>query len=91
MPRHLCDDIDRRIGRAIRLYRRVRNVTQGQLGHALGVTYQQVQKFETGRNRIAVSRLFQISAALRVPVDVFFIAAHQEGPFKPPPGYEKST
>lgn len=80
MPCQPCDDIDRRIGQAIRLYRRVRNLTQGQLGHALGITAQQVQKFETGRNHIAVSRLFHIGAALRVPIEVFLIAVQQEPP-----------
>lgn len=50
-------------------------ISQAQLGTALGVTFQQVQKYEKGANRVSASRLQQISAVLGVPVEFFFEGA----------------
>lgn len=64
--------IDRRIGERIRQRRTEVGLTQEQLGAALGCSYQQVQKFESGANRIAAAQLHALAARLGVPVGWFF-------------------
>lgn len=59
-----ADDLDRALGNAIRLRRRSLNLTQEQLASACGVSFQQVQKYENGANRVSFSRLVQIARAL---------------------------
>lgn len=66
-PRSLRD-IDAEIGQRVRRYRMMRRLSQEKLGEHLGLTFQQVQKYEKGVNRIAVSRLIDISRVLAVPV-----------------------
>jgi len=68
MPR----DTDKHIGRRLREARLARGFSQGALGRKLGVTFQQVQKYESGANRIGGSRLWDISGILEVPVGYFF-------------------
>ena len=72
--------IDRHIGARIRARRTLIGMSQEKLGEALGLTFQQVQKYEKGTNRIGASRLQQISLILQVPVSFFFEGA------PPPPG-----
>ena len=64
--------IDEHVGRRVRMRRRMLAMSQGRLGDALGLTFQQVQKYEKGTNRIGASRLQQISHILQVPVAFFF-------------------
>jgi transcriptional regulator with XRE-family HTH domain len=64
--------LDRRIGERIRLRRTELGMTQHQLAAALGVSYQQIQKYENGANRISAARLWQIGRRLEVPVGWFF-------------------
>ena len=64
--------IDEHVGRRLRMRRRMLAMSQGKLGDALGLTFQQVQKYEKGANRIGASRLQQISHILQVPVAFFF-------------------
>jgi transcriptional regulator with XRE-family HTH domain len=64
--------VDRRIGQRVRARRLEISMSQERLAELLGVTFQQVQKYEKGVNRIAASRLFDISAALEMPVSRFF-------------------
>jgi transcriptional regulator with XRE-family HTH domain len=59
-----ADDLDRALGNAIRLRRRSLNMTQEQLAGACGISFQQVQKYENGANRVSFSRLVQIARAL---------------------------
>jgi transcriptional regulator with XRE-family HTH domain len=59
-----ADDLDRALGNAIRLRRRSLNLTQDQLATACGVSFQQLQKYESGANRVSFSRLVQIARAL---------------------------
>jgi transcriptional regulator with XRE-family HTH domain len=59
-----ADDLDRALGAAIRLRRRSLSITQEQLANACGISFQQVQKYENGTNRVSFSRLVQISRAL---------------------------
>lgn len=64
--------IDRKIGQRVRSRRLEIGMSQERLAELLGVTFQQVQKYEKGVNRIAVSRLWDISVALEMPVSRFF-------------------
>src|SRR5215470_6275182 len=67
--------IDHHVGSRVRMRRKMLAMSQEQLADALGITYQQVQKNEAGINRIAASRLQQISHILQVPVAFFFEGA----------------
>lgn len=66
------NEIDVHVGARVRQRRRLLGLSQEQLGKALGLTFQQVQKYERGVNRIGASRLHQLGAALGVPVGFFF-------------------
>ena len=67
--------IDKHVGSRVRMRRMMLNMSQEKLGDALGLTFQQVQKYEKGTNRIGASRLQQISQILQVPVEFFFEGA----------------
>ena len=64
--------IDVHVGSRVRLRRTLLGMSQDKLGEALGLTFQQVQKYERGANRIGSSRLFELSQILDVPVSFFF-------------------
>jgi transcriptional regulator with XRE-family HTH domain len=64
--------IDVHVGQRIRLRRVLLKLSQEQLGEALSLTFQQIQKYEKGINRVSASRLFDIAAALDVPIGFFF-------------------
>ncbi len=64
--------IDVHVGGRIRLRRTLLQMSQERLGDALGLTFQQVQKYERGANRVGASRLFNLSRVLDVPVSFFF-------------------
>ena len=64
--------IDNHVGARMRLRRTLLGISQEQLAAALGLTFQQVQKYERGTNRISASRLFQLSRVLDVPIAWFF-------------------
>jgi transcriptional regulator with XRE-family HTH domain len=66
---------DRRIGQIIKEARKARGLTQMKLSELLGVSYQQVQKYEKGSGNISVDRLKQIAKAVNVPITLFFSAA----------------
>jgi len=76
------DPIDIAIGTRLRLRRLALGLSQGSLARSLGVTFQQIQKYERGTNRIFASRLFHLARVLRVPVSFFFqdITAEGEAP-----------
>src|SRR5208282_2723842 len=67
--------IDKHVGSRVRMRRMMLGMSQEKLGNALGLTFQQVQKYEKGTNRIGASRLQQISNTLQVPVSFFFDGA----------------
>ena len=69
------DPIDRHVGSRVRMQRMLMKMSQEKLGEALGLTFQQVQKYEKGLNRIGASRLQQISKTLSVPPSFFFEGA----------------
>jgi transcriptional regulator with XRE-family HTH domain len=64
--------VDIYIGRRIRVRRTLLGMSQAALGNKLGLTFQQVQKYERGANRVSGSRFVQLAAALDVPVSYFF-------------------
>ena len=64
--------IDIHVGSRVRLRRQLLKMSQEKLGEELGVTFQQVQKYERGANRIGASRLYRLSRVLDVPVQYFF-------------------
>jgi len=76
----MAQEIDIVIGQRVRALRRVRGLSQADLGAKIGVQFQQVQKYETGVNRISCSRIQFIADVLDVPVSDFFInlGAHKD-------------
>jgi transcriptional regulator with XRE-family HTH domain len=64
--------IDIHVGSRIRLRRTMLGMSQEKLGESLGITFQQIQKYEKGTNRVGASRLQNISGILNVPVSFFF-------------------
>ena len=65
-------DADHIVGVRIRTLRKARGLSQSALGTAAGVTFQQIQKYENGRNRVGASRLQELARALQVPVSAMF-------------------
>ena len=66
------DPIDVHVGARVTIYRKLAGMSQESLGAAVGVTFQLVQKYERGTNRIGASRLFAIGKTVDVPISVFF-------------------
>src|ERR1700744_913687 len=64
--------VDRYVGRRVRMRRIMLGMSQEKLGEALGLTFQQVQKYEKGTNRVGASRIQQLSEILQVPVSFLF-------------------
>jgi transcriptional regulator with XRE-family HTH domain len=75
MTKKAPNPIDKHVGSRVRMRRMMLSMSQEKLGGALGLTFQQVQKYEKGANRIGASRLQQISHVLQVPVAFFFEGA----------------
>ncbi len=71
--------IDRYIGKRIRIRRSLMGLSQAALGERLNITFQQIQKYEKGKNRVAASRLYEISRILEVPFEYFFIDVEKGG------------
>lgn len=92
MAKKAPNPIDKHVGSRVRMRRMMLSMSQEKLGGALGLTFQQVQKYEKGTNRIGASRLQQISHILQVPVAFFFegapVAQHAESNTEAPsPSY----
>jgi|SRR5579871_2662210 len=75
MAKKTPNPTDKHVGSRVRMRRMMLSMSQEKLGGALGLTFQQVQKYEKGTNRIGASRLQQISHVLQVPVAFFFEGA----------------
>jgi transcriptional regulator with XRE-family HTH domain len=75
MAKKAPNPTDRHVGARVRMRRMMLGMSQEKLGDALGLTFQQVQKYEKGANRIGASRLQQIAHILQVPVAFFFEGA----------------
>src|SRR5437879_3313825 len=75
MPKKAPNPIDKHVGSRVRMRRMMLGMSQEKLGDALGLTFQQVQKYEKGTNRIGAGRLHHISHILQVPISFFFEGA----------------
>lgn len=78
------NQIDINVGARIRLHRQLLGISQSRLAEALGVTFQQVQKYEKGTNRVGASRLQAIAAFFGVPVSFFFENSDDPEGHRPP-------
>jgi transcriptional regulator with XRE-family HTH domain len=72
MPRRKSDQLDAMVGAKVRVFRINRGISQTTLAEQLGVTFQQVQKYEKGTNRVGSGRLLKISGILGVKITDFF-------------------
>jgi transcriptional regulator with XRE-family HTH domain len=81
VPKKQANPIDIQVGNRVRIRRMLIGMSQERLGDLLGLTFQQVQKYEKGVNRIGAGRLFEVSRILNVPVDFFYegVAAQLAG------------
>lgn len=77
MAKKSPNPVDEHVGQRVRYQRMILGMSQDKLGEALGLTFQQVQKYEKGANRIGASRLWDISKTLGVPVSFFFEGLNQ--------------
>lgn len=71
-PRNTPDPIDKHVGARLRAKRAGLRISQTKLGEAIGVTFQQIQKYENGTNRIGASNLYKIARELNIDVGYFF-------------------
>lgn len=90
MTKKAPNPIDKHVGSRVRMRRMMLSMSQEKLGDALGLTFQQVQKYEKGTNRIGASRLQQIAHILEVPVSFFFEGAPDVGIAAPQPGLSEA-
>jgi len=72
LPPGVSNPVDKHVGHRLRQRRALLGVSQEKLGESVGLTFQQIQKYERGANRIGASRLYQFSCILGVPVSFFF-------------------
>ena len=72
MPSGGPHPVDVHVGGRLKLRRKLLGKTQGEIGKAVGLTFQQIQKYERGANRMGSSRLYQFSQFLNVPISFFF-------------------
>ncbi|HXL12927.1 MAG TPA: helix-turn-helix transcriptional regulator [Bradyrhizobium sp.] len=86
MPTKAPNPVDKYVGSRVRMRRIMLGMSQEKLGEALGLTFQQVQKYEKGTNRVGASRIAQISEILQVPVSFLF-----EGGPSGTKGYDEGT
>jgi transcriptional regulator with XRE-family HTH domain len=75
MIERIVNPVDKHVGTRVKMRRKMLGMSQTKLGDGLGITFQQVQKYENGANRIGASRLQHISDILQVPVPFFFEGA----------------
>lgn len=73
------DDVDVHVGQRLRVRRSLMGMSQEKLAAAIGLTFQQIQKYERGINRVSAGRLFQFSKILDVPVGYFYDQISGEG------------
>ncbi len=74
----MTNEIDRHLGKRLRQRRRLLGQTQQQIAEAVGVRFQQIQKYECGANRISAARLWLLAKALEAPVGSFFEGIESE-------------
>jgi transcriptional regulator with XRE-family HTH domain len=72
LPKKQANPVDGQVGNRVRLRRMLVGMSQERLGELLGLTFQQVQKYEKGVNRIGAGRLYQVAQILGVPISYFY-------------------
>lgn len=85
MPQKKPNPVDSQVGNRVRVRRMLLGMSQERLGELLGLTFQQIQKYEKGTNRIGAGRLYQIAQILSVPIDYFYEGAEARN-VSPPTG-----
>jgi transcriptional regulator with XRE-family HTH domain len=80
VPKKQANSIDAQVGNRVRLRRMLVGMSQEKLGELLGLTFQQVQKYEKGVNRIGAGRLYHVGQILGVPVSYFYEDVMEQGP-----------
>lgn len=76
---HRAEAIDKHVGQRVQTMRRSLKISRAELARGIGLSFQQVQKYERGANRISASKLFQIAELLETPVGYFFEGISPEG------------
>ena len=89
MPKKQANPVDAHVGHRVRLRRMLVGMSQERLGELLGLTFQQVQKYEKGINRIGAGRLFEVASILSVPVG-FFYEDMESGSQSAAPGFAEN-
>lgn len=82
MPEHKTHPFDRRVGQQIRLRRKILALSQAELGRRMGITFQQVQKYERGINAISARRLYELSQIMEVS-PLYFYTPDESGLLPP--------
>lgn len=85
-----ANEIDLCVGMNIKALRRQKKVTQEALGDAIGLSFKQVRKYESGQNRVSASVLYLIAQVLEVPVDAFYEGLPMSDPVELPPMDERA-
>ena len=80
----MASEIDLHLGKRLRRRRRLLGLTQQQLAVAVGIRFQQIQKYECGANRISAARLWQLAQALETPVSYFYDGLDAQAPAMEP-------
>ena len=86
VPKKQPNPIDAQVGNRVRLRRMLVGMSQEKLGETLGLTFQQVQKYEKGVNRIGAGRLYRIAQILEVPINYFYEDVAEKGEASPGQG-----
>jgi transcriptional regulator with XRE-family HTH domain len=79
LPKAKVSPIDKQLGAKLRMLREKAGISQPVLGNAIGISFQQIQKYEGGTNRISASKLYEIAGFLDIPITYFFDDLPQRG------------
>ena len=88
-PGRQAEEVDRHIGRRIRHRRQMLGLSQQELGDCVGVTYQQVLKYETGQNRVAAAQLYALTTVLEVEIGYFYEGYGEASRRPSPPSHDR--
>jgi transcriptional regulator with XRE-family HTH domain len=91
IPKKQANSIDAQVGNRVRLRRMLVGMSQEKLGEMLGLTFQQVQKYEKGVNRIGAGRLYRVGQILGVSVSYFYEDVMEQGPATSPVANDRAT
>ncbi|HEY2447092.1 MAG TPA: helix-turn-helix domain-containing protein [Rhizomicrobium sp.] len=91
VPKKQANSVDAQVGNRVRLRRMLVGMSQEKLGELLGLTFQQVQKYEKGVNRIGAGRLYHVAQILGVPVSYFYEDVADQSPDIAPSNNDRAT